>query len=171
MMGIKMKPNIPVHYQKGEHSMWNIVSQCCIYIMQMKITIEDIAEAVKCWSKCIMFYQPTCEEICFALKEVDKTAIDISFGPHKRIWLSLEDRLLQAKEIYLIPWMILESEIFFIVKSTPTTTISMDHRSFGHHWTARLHLQMKFNVLLVTHLWLYLPVLQTYLLIWPSYRN
>ena len=48
MIGIKMKPNIPVHYQKGEHSMWNIVSQCCIYIMQMKITIEDIAEAVKC---------------------------------------------------------------------------------------------------------------------------
>jgi hypothetical protein len=40
--------------------------------------------------------------------------------------------LSQSKEMYLIPWMILETEIVFLVKFTPTT-ISMDHISFGHH--------------------------------------
>jgi hypothetical protein len=40
--------------------------------------------------------------------------------------------------MYLILWMILETEIVFFVKSTPTT-ISMDHRSFGHHWTAKVY--------------------------------
>ena len=144
-----------------------------VYIMQMKITIEDIITvAVKCWwSKCMMFYQPTCEEICFGLKEVDRQQLifHLVHGTYKRIWLSLEDRLVQAKEMYLIPWMFLETEIVFLVKSTPTN-ISMDHRSFGHHWTAEvytykyqhgsqiiwaplnsqnLYLQMKFNVLLV----------------------
>ena len=54
-----------------------------VYIMQMKITIEDIiTKAVKCWwSKCMMFYQPTCEEM-FCFERSWQTAIDISFGPH-----------------------------------------------------------------------------------------
>jgi hypothetical protein len=87
-----------------------------------------------------MFYQPTCEEICFALKEVDRQQLifHLVHGTYKRIWLSLEDRLVQAKEMYLIPWMFLETEIVFLVKSTPTN-ISMDHRSFGHHWTAEVY--------------------------------
>jgi hypothetical protein len=60
------------------------------------------------------------------------------WSTYKRIRLSLEERLVKAKEMYLIPWMILETEIVFLVKFTPTT-ISMDHRSFGHHWTAKVY--------------------------------
>jgi hypothetical protein len=133
-----MKPNIPVHYQKGEHSMWNIVSQCCIYYADENCH-RGYHRSCKMLKQMYIVLSTNLWRDMFCFERSWQTAIDISFGPHKRIRLSLEDRLVQAKEIYLIPWMILESEIFFVVKSTPTTTISMDHRSFGHYWTAKVY--------------------------------
>ena len=119
--------------------MWNIVSQWCIYYANENYHWGYYHKSCKMLMKQMYDVLPTnlWRDVLLWKKLTDSNWYFI-WSTYKRIRLSLEDRLVQAKEMYLIPWMILETEIVFLVKSTPTT-ISMDHRSFGHHWTAKVY--------------------------------
>ena len=119
--------------------MWNIVSQWCIYYADENYHWGYYHKSCKMLMKQMYDVLPTnlWRDVLLWKKLTDSNWYFI-WSTYKRIRLSLEDRLVQAKEMYLIPWMILETEIVFLVKSTPTT-ISMDHRSFGHNWTAKVY--------------------------------